>query len=104
MQRRVAHLREGYGGLETNMPRPIGERGLRVFVPSICLAYNARVNHGDGTLPAENARLPESLDEIVSHHAVVLADQIQKAAAWAKSEMDLQVEVAGALMEFARRA
>src|SRR5260221_5392470 len=47
---------------------------------------------------------PESLDEIVSHSAVVLADQIQKAAAWAKSEMDLQVEVAGALKEFARRA
>src|SRR2546425_12283178 len=46
----------------------------------------------------------ESLDEIVSHSAVVLADQIQKAAAWAKSEMDLQVEVAGALKEFARRA
>jgi hypothetical protein len=46
----------------------------------------------------------ESLDEIVSHSAVVLADQIQKAAAWAQSEMDLQVEVAGALKEFARRA
>jgi hypothetical protein len=46
----------------------------------------------------------ESLDEIVSHSAVVLADQIQKAAAWAKSEMDLQIEVAGALKEFARKA
>src|SRR5713226_2892455 len=46
----------------------------------------------------------ESLDEIVSHSAVVLADHIQKAAAWAKSEMDLQIEVAGALKEFARRA
>jgi hypothetical protein len=46
----------------------------------------------------------ESLDEIVSHSAVVLSDQIQKAAAWAKSEMDLQIEVAGALKEFARRA
>jgi Eco57I restriction-modification methylase len=46
----------------------------------------------------------ESLDEIVSHSATVLADQIQKAATWAKSEMDLQVEVAGALKEFARRA
>jgi hypothetical protein len=46
----------------------------------------------------------ESLNEIVSHSAVVLADQIQKAAAWAKSEMDLQVEVAGALKDFARRA
>jgi hypothetical protein len=47
---------------------------------------------------------PASLDEIVSDSAIVLADQIQKAAAWAKSEMDLQVEVAGALKEFARRA
>jgi len=46
----------------------------------------------------------ESLDEVVSHSAVVLADQIQKAASWAKSEMDLQLEVAGALKEFARRA
>jgi N-6 DNA Methylase len=46
----------------------------------------------------------ESLDEIVSHSAVVLADQIQRAAAWAKSEMDLQIEVAGALKEFARKA
>jgi len=46
----------------------------------------------------------ESLDEIVAHSAVVLADQIQKAAAWAKSEMDLQIEVAGALKDFARRA
>ena len=47
---------------------------------------------------------PESLDEIVSHSAIVLAEQIQNAAAWAKSEMDLQVEVAGALKDFARRA
>lgn len=47
---------------------------------------------------------PESLDDIIGHSAVVLADQIQKAAAWAKSEMDLQIEVAGALKEFARRA
>jgi len=46
----------------------------------------------------------ESLDEIVSHSAADIADQIQKAAAWAQSEMDLQVEVAGALKEFARRA
>lgn len=49
-------------------------------------------------------RHKESLDEIVSRSAVVLADQIQKAAAWARSEMDLQVEVAGALKEFARQA
>ena len=46
----------------------------------------------------------ESLDEIVSQRAVVIAEQIQNAAAWAKSEMDLQVEVAGALKEFARMA
>jgi N-6 DNA Methylase len=52
----------------------------------------------------ERPRKQESLDEIVSHSAVVLADQIQKAAAWAKSEMDLQVEVASALKDFARRA
>ena len=51
-----------------------------------------------------NKQKPESLDEIVSHSAVVLADQIQKAAAWAKSEMDLQIEVAGALKDFAKRA
>src|SRR5215510_5027230 len=47
---------------------------------------------------------PESLDEIVSHSSIVLAEQVQKAAAWAKSEMDLQVEVASALKGFARRA
>lgn len=51
-----------------------------------------------------NPSKQESLDEIVSHSAVVLADQIQKAAAWSKSEMDLQVEIAGALKDFARRA
>lgn len=45
-----------------------------------------------------------SLDEIVSQRAVVIAEQIQNAAAWAKSEMDLQVEVAGALKGFAREA
>ena len=47
---------------------------------------------------------PESLDEIVSHSATALAEQIQAAAAWAKSEMDLQIEVAAALKAFARRA
>src|SRR5579863_1682995 len=51
-----------------------------------------------------NKQKPESLDEIVTHSAVVLADQIQKAAAWATSEMDLQVEVSGDLKDFARRA
>jgi hypothetical protein len=53
--------------------------------------------------PVKSPR-PESLDEIVSHSAATLAEQIQAAAAWAKSEMDLQIEVAGALKEFARRA
>jgi len=56
-----------------------------------------------GTSPVDSRR-PESLDEIVSHSAAVLAEQIQAAAAWAKSEMDLQIEVAGALKEFAKRA
>jgi hypothetical protein len=56
-----------------------------------------------GTSPVD-FRKPESLDEIVSHSAAVLAEQIQAAAAWAKSEMDLQIEVAGALKEFAKRA
>ncbi|MCI0352413.1 MAG: N-6 DNA methylase [Acidobacteriales bacterium] len=55
-------------------------------------------------MSTKNTRLPESLDEIVSHSATVLADQIQKAATWAKSEMDLQVEVTAALKDFARRA
>ena len=40
---------------------------------------------------------PQSLDEIVSQSAVVIAEQIRNAARWAKSEMDLQVEVAGIL-------
>jgi SAM-dependent methyltransferase len=56
-----------------------------------------------GTSPVD-FRQSESLDEIVSHSATVLAEQIQAAAAWAKSEMDLQIEVAGALKEFAKRA
>jgi hypothetical protein len=47
---------------------------------------------------------PESLDEIVSHSAVTLAEQIHAAAAWAKSEMDLQIEVAAALKSFGQRA
>jgi ribosome-associated translation inhibitor RaiA len=34
----------------------------------------------------------------------VIAEQIQKAAAWAKSEMDLQIEVAAAPNAFARDA
>src|ERR1035437_4277217 len=47
---------------------------------------------------------PESLDEIVSHSAATVAGQIQAAAAWAKSEMDLQIEVVAALKGFARQA
>jgi hypothetical protein len=54
--------------------------------------------------PPSNSRKPESLDEIVSHHAVAVAGQIQAAAAWAKSEMDLQIEVAAALKDFGRQA
>ena len=54
--------------------------------------------------PPKNPARPESLDEIVSHSAAVLAEQIQAAAAWAKSEMDLQIEVAGALKGFAKRS
>jgi SAM-dependent methyltransferase len=46
----------------------------------------------------------ESLDEIVVRNAIIVAEQIHNAAAWAKSEMDLQVEVAGALKGFARHA
>lgn len=45
-----------------------------------------------------------SLDEIVSHSAVVIAEQIQRAADWSKSEMDLQIEVAGIIKDFARMA
>jgi thiamine biosynthesis lipoprotein ApbE len=51
-----------------------------------------------------NSPKPQSLDEIISQSAVVIADQIRNAAALAKSEMDLQVEVAGILKGFARDA
>lgn len=66
--------------------------------------YNAAESSTRTPMTTKDTRLPESLDEIVSHSATVLADQIKKAATWAKSEMDLQVEVAGALKDFARRA
>lgn len=46
----------------------------------------------------------ESLDEIVSHSAIAIADQIQTAASWDASEMQLQIEVAGALKEFGKDA
>jgi SAM-dependent methyltransferase len=52
----------------------------------------------------DSASMPESLDEIVSHSAATLAGQIRAAATWAKSEMDLQIEVATALRNFARQA
>ena len=52
--------------------------------------------------PPLNSGKPESLDEIVSHSAVRLAEQIRASSSWAKSEMDLQVEVAAALRDFAR--
>jgi len=51
-----------------------------------------------------DAHKPELPDDIVSHSAVVVAGQIRAAAAWARSEMDLQIEVAGALRDFAKRA
>jgi len=54
-------------------------------------------------LPADS-RKQQSLDEIVMQSAVVIAEQIRNAAAWAKSEMDLQMAVAGALTDFARTA
>ena len=53
--------------------------------------------------PADS-RNQRSLDEIVSESAVVIAQQIQSAANWAKSEMDFQIEVAGILKDFARKA
>ncbi|MGO9274303.1 MAG: N-6 DNA methylase [Terriglobia bacterium] len=43
----------------------------------------------------------ESLDEIVTRSAAAIADQIRGAAALAKSEMDLQIDVAAALKKFA---
>jgi hypothetical protein len=51
-----------------------------------------------------NSPKPQSLDEIVRRSAAVIAQQIQNAAGWARSEMDLQVEVAGFLKDFAREA
>jgi hypothetical protein len=47
---------------------------------------------------------PESLDEIVSRSAIAIADQIQAAASWDASEMQLQIEAAEALKAFAKRA
>lgn len=51
-----------------------------------------------------NTGKPPSLDEKIAESAVILSDQIHAAAALAKSEMDLQIEVAGALKDFTRRA
>ena len=53
--------------------------------------------------PVKSPR-PESLDEIVSHSAIAIADQIQTAASWDASEMQLQIDAAGALNAFAKRA
>ena len=51
-----------------------------------------------------DSRTQPSLDEIVTRSAAVIAEQIQKAAALAKSEMDLQIDVAAALKKFAADA
>jgi hypothetical protein len=53
--------------------------------------------------PADSRSQP-SLDEIVTRSAAVIAEQIQMAAALAKSEMDLQIDVAAALKKFASDA
>ena len=50
--------------------------------------------------PADSRSQP-SLDEIVTRSAAAIADQIRGAAALAKSEMDLQIDVAAALKKFA---
>src|SRR5271157_1982464 len=50
--------------------------------------------------PADSRSQP-SLDEVVTRSAAVIAEQIQKAAALAKSEMNLQIDVAAALKKFA---
>ncbi len=52
----------------------------------------------------ENSRSQPSLDEIVTRSAAAIADQIRRAAALAKSEMDLQIDVATALKKFAANA
>ncbi len=48
-----------------------------------------------------DSRSQPSLDEIVTRNAAAIADQIRGAAALAKSEMDLQIDVAAALKKFA---
>ncbi len=50
--------------------------------------------------PADSRGQP-SLDEIVTRSAAAIAEQIRRAAALAKSEMDLQIDVAAALKKFA---
>ena len=50
--------------------------------------------------PADSRSQP-SLDEIITRSAAAIADQIRGAAALAKSEMDLQIDVAAALKKFA---
>jgi len=51
-----------------------------------------------------DSRSQQSLDEIVGQSVVVIAEQIRSAANWAKSEIDLQIDVAGILKDFARQA
>jgi hypothetical protein len=48
-----------------------------------------------------DSRSQPSLDEIVTRSAAAIADQIRRAAALARSEMDLQIDVAAALKKFA---
>ena len=50
--------------------------------------------------PSDPRKQP-SLDEIVTRSAAAIADHIRRAAALAKSEMDLQIDVAAALKKFA---
>ena len=52
----------------------------------------------------EDSRNQPSLDEIITRSAATIADQIRGAAALAKSEMDLQIDVAAALKKFASDA
>jgi type I restriction-modification system DNA methylase subunit len=49
----------------------------------------------------DDSRNQPSLDEIITRSAAAIADQIRGAATLAKSEMDLQIDVAAALKKFA---
>ena len=52
----------------------------------------------------EDSRNQPSLDEIITRSAATIADQIRGAAALARSEMDLQIDVAAVLKKFASDA